>query len=138
MCPTPCARDHIRAAVWSLSHVWLFATSWTVAHQAPLSMGFSRHEYWSGLPFPSLFQDQRSNPCLWHCRRFFTTEPPGKPQHQRTQHLIKAQWMFVDWLRNEGEKGIGGTQHKWGIEPPMRGTDCEEDSGQSCQVSQGG
>ena len=30
------------------------ATSWTVAHQAPLSMGFSREEYWSGLPFPSL------------------------------------------------------------------------------------
>ena len=31
----------------------LFATLWTVAHQAPLSMGFSRQEYWSGLPFPS-------------------------------------------------------------------------------------
>ena len=29
------------------------ATPWTVAHQAPLSMGFSRQEYWSGLPFPS-------------------------------------------------------------------------------------
>ena len=29
-----------------------FATLWTVAHQAPLSMGFARHEYWSGLPFP--------------------------------------------------------------------------------------
>ena len=37
----------------SLSHVGLFATPWTVAHQAPLSMGFSRQEYWSGLPFPS-------------------------------------------------------------------------------------
>ena len=34
------------------SHVRLFATLWTVAHQAPLSMGFSRQEYWSGLPFP--------------------------------------------------------------------------------------
>ena len=39
--------------VKSLSHVQLFATPWTVAHQAPLSMGFSRQEYWSGLPFPS-------------------------------------------------------------------------------------
>ena len=39
--------------VKSLSHVRLFATPWTVAHQAPWSMGFSRHEYWSGLPFPS-------------------------------------------------------------------------------------
>ena len=39
--------------VKSLSHVQLFATPWTEAHQAPLSMGFSRQEYWSGLPFPS-------------------------------------------------------------------------------------
>ena len=36
-----------------LNHVRLFATPWTVACQAPLSMGFSRQEYWSGLPFPS-------------------------------------------------------------------------------------
>ena len=36
-----------------LSPVRLFATSWTVAYQAPLSMGFSRQEYWSGLPFSS-------------------------------------------------------------------------------------
>ena len=39
--------------VKSLSHVQLFATPWTVAYQAPPSMGFSRQEYWSGLPFPS-------------------------------------------------------------------------------------
>ena len=36
-----------------LGRVGLFVTPWTVAHQAPLSMGFSRQEYWSGLPFPS-------------------------------------------------------------------------------------
>jgi len=36
----------------SLSHVQLFATPWTVAHQAPVSMVFSRQEYWNGLPFP--------------------------------------------------------------------------------------
>ena len=36
------------------SHIWLFVTPWTIAHQAPLSMGFSRHEYWSGLPCPPL------------------------------------------------------------------------------------
>ena len=35
------------------SRVWLCATPWTAAHQAPLSMGLSRQEYWSGLPFPS-------------------------------------------------------------------------------------
>ena len=36
-----------------LSRVQLLATPWTVAHQAPMSMAFSRQEYWSGLPFPS-------------------------------------------------------------------------------------
>ena len=36
----------------AFSRVQLFATPWTVAHQAPLSMGSSRQEYWSGLPFP--------------------------------------------------------------------------------------
>ena len=36
-----------------LSHVWLFVTPWTAAHQAPPSMGFSRQEYWSGVPLPS-------------------------------------------------------------------------------------
>ena len=36
----------------SLSHGWLFATLWTIACQVPLSMKFSRQEYWSGLPFP--------------------------------------------------------------------------------------
>ena len=39
--------------MWSLSHVQLFATPWTVASQASLSIEFSRQEYWSGLPFPS-------------------------------------------------------------------------------------
>ena len=39
--------------VKSLSHVWLFKTPWTVAYQIPPSMGFSRQEYWNGLPFPS-------------------------------------------------------------------------------------
>ena len=38
--------------VQSLSHVRLFVTPWTVAHQVSLSMGFSRQEYWSGLPCP--------------------------------------------------------------------------------------
>ena len=42
----------IKVKVKLLSRVQLFATLWTVAHKAPLSMGFSRQEYWSGLPFP--------------------------------------------------------------------------------------
>ena len=39
-------------ATWVLSHVWLFMTPWTVAHQTPLSMGFPRQEYWSRMPLP--------------------------------------------------------------------------------------
>ena len=41
------------SSVQPLSCVWLFVTPWTVAHQAPPSMGFPRQEYWNGLPFPS-------------------------------------------------------------------------------------
>ena len=49
-----CLCYHIlKVKVKSLSRVQLFATPWTVAHQAPPSMGFSRQECWSGLPFPS-------------------------------------------------------------------------------------
>ena len=44
---------NIKVKVKSLSHVRLFATLWTVAYQAPPTMGFSREEYWSGLPLPS-------------------------------------------------------------------------------------
>ena len=55
----------------SLSRVRLFATPWTVAYRAPPTMGFSRQEYWSGLPFPSpgIFPTQGLNPGLLHCRR---------------------------------------------------------------------
>ena len=61
------------------SHTPLFVTSWTVAHQAPLSMGFSRQEYWSALPcpppgeFPNLGMEPVSlmSPSL--AGRFFTT-----------------------------------------------------------------
>ena len=42
-----------KVKVKSLSHVWLLVTPWIAAYQAPLSMGFSRQEYWSGLPSPS-------------------------------------------------------------------------------------
>ena len=42
-----------KVKVKSLSRVWLLATPWTAAYQAPLSVGFSRQEYWSGVPLPS-------------------------------------------------------------------------------------
>ena len=44
----------LKVKVKSLSHVWLFTTPWTAAYQAPPSLGFSRQEYWSGMPSPSL------------------------------------------------------------------------------------
>ena len=44
-----CCLFKVKVKVNSLSRVWLFATPWTVAYQAPLSVGFSRQEYWSGL-----------------------------------------------------------------------------------------
>ena len=54
-----------------LSHVRVFATTWTVPCQAPLIMGFSRQEYWNGLPFllQGIFPTQGSNPGLLHCRQ---------------------------------------------------------------------
>ena len=67
----------------------LFATPWTVAHQAPVSMEFSRQEYWSGLPFPSpgdLPDPERDQMCLGPfilAGRFFTTGGTweGQPTH---------------------------------------------------------
>ena len=67
----------------SLSLVRLFATPWTAANQAPLSMGFSRQEYWSGLPFPSsgdLLDPgiELRSPALQ--ADALLSEPPGKPK----------------------------------------------------------
>ena len=81
--------------VQSLSHVHLFVTAWTVAHQALMSMGFHRQEYWSGLPFPTpkdlpdpgTESASLTSPAL--ADRFFTTEPPGKPHLRcRTEKTI--------------------------------------------------
>ena len=66
----------------SLSCVQLFVTLWTVAHQAPLSMGFSRQEYWSGLPFPSAgdLPDPGIEPRSPTLQAdALTSEPSGKP-----------------------------------------------------------
>ena len=68
--------------VKSLSCVQLFATPWTVTYQAPWSMGFSRQEYWSGLPF--LSPGDLPNPGIEPGSPALQTdalpsEPPGKP-----------------------------------------------------------
>ena len=68
--------------VKSLSCVQLFVTPWTVAYQAPLSMEFSRQEYWRGLPFPSPgdLPNPRMEPGSPTLQAdTLPSEPPGKP-----------------------------------------------------------
>ena len=78
-----------------------FVTPWTVAHQAPPSIGFPRQESWSGLPFPSPgdLPDpgiEPASPAL--AGGFFTTEPPGKPLGQPhslpKEHDLRALMTF--------------------------------------------
>ena len=74
----------VKVKVKSLSGIRLFATLWTIAHQAPPSVGFSRQEYWSGLPFPS--PGNLPNPGIEPRSAAMqagtlTSDPPGKP-HQ--------------------------------------------------------
>ena len=73
------------------SRVWLFATAWTVARQAPLSMGFSRQECWGGQPFAS--PGDLPNPGIEPASPAFTdgsftAEPPGEPRFILTCHLL--------------------------------------------------
>ena len=87
MCVCVCV--HVVVAVQLPSCVSLFATPRTAAFQGPLSMGFSRQEYWSGLPFPSPgdLPDPGivpMSPAL--AGGFFTTETPGKPGGLYTIH----------------------------------------------------
>ena len=79
---------------WSLSHVRLFATPWIVAHQAPLSMEFSRQEYWSSLLFPSPgdipdLESKPRSPALQ--ADSLLSEPPGK-------HCSLYFWVFCRYF----------------------------------------
>ena len=87
----------------SLSRVWLFVTLWTVAYQASASMGFSRQEYWSGLPFPSPGDlpdpgiEPRS-PALQ--ADALTPEPPGKFYSSHVwmwESDCKESWALRNW-----------------------------------------
>ena len=88
----------MKVKVKLLSRVQLFATPWTVAYQAPPSMGFSRQEYWSGLPFPSPGDlpypgiEPRSPAFQANA---LTSEPPGKPM----ENMICFQF-FVNRLQS--------------------------------------
>ena len=102
VCVCVCARAHAQ----SLNCVWPFAIPWTVVHQAPLSMGFSRQEYWNGLPFPPPrdLPNPRKEPKYSMspelAGRFFTTEPPVlksfRPWVKQTYVWISAP-PLTDW-----------------------------------------
>ena len=95
----------MKVKVESLSRVRLFVTSWTVAHQAPLSMGFSRQEYWSGLPFPSP-EDlpdpgiEPRSPALQ--ADALTSEPQGSPQGKAKYSTILISTYVVPTMLKDG------------------------------------
>ena len=93
--PMCCDQDLVSMLSHSVNHVQLFATLWTVAHQAPLSMRFSRPEYWSGVPFPP--PGDLPDPgilCLLHC--FLPLALPGKPVlSPRPLHCFHFFFLFI-------------------------------------------
>ena len=106
--------------VKSLSHVQLFATPWTVAYQAPLSMGFSRQEYWSGLPFPS--PGDLPNPGIEPEFPAFqadalTSEPPGK--HKGEAISVGVCLTLSKYQHAEGEREHEVTQSYLTLCDPM-------------------
>ena len=69
-----------KVKVKSLSPIWLFATPWTAAYQAPPSMGFSRQEYWSGVPLVLPYINMNP-PQVYTCSPSWTPLPPPSPYH---------------------------------------------------------
>ena len=89
--------------VKSFSRVRLFATSWTAAYQAPPSMGFSRQEYWSGVPLPSPSHPYLSKMSLaiyhlHHTEIFFTLSCTHVSiKSRKTKHRIEFYWFRGEW-----------------------------------------
>ena len=84
-----CACVHTCMHAQLLSPVWLFAAPWPVAHQAPLSMGFPRQEYWSGLSFPSPEETPHGKPISF----YKNTNSIMKPS---TSYMIYRIFMYVN------------------------------------------
>ena len=83
---------------YPLSRVWLFTTQWTVAHQAPLSMGSSRQEYWSKLATPfsrvsSWLRDRNQSPAVQADP--LLTEPPGKSKKSNSWKQMRNPWILI-------------------------------------------
>ena len=90
----------VKVKVKSLSHVWLFETPWTVTHQAPPPMEFSRQEYWSGLPFPSPrdLSDpgiEPRSPTSW--ADALMSEPPGNQEMNMKGFLFIIIIIFLNF-----------------------------------------
>ena len=104
---------HTQGMLSHFSRVWLFSTFRTVARQAPLSMGFSRQEYWSGVHFllQGIFPTQGLNLHLWHCRRILGRWATGEAPIASTPPLYLS-WRVdhpsVPWscLTTEGKSQI--------------------------------
>ena len=87
-----------------LGHVWLFVTPWTIAHQAPQSLGFSRQEYCSGLPFPT--PEDLPNPGIEPRSPTLQAdslpaESQGKPKNTGVDSLSLLQWIFLTQKLNQ-------------------------------------
>ena len=116
---------HALYCTCELSCVWLFAIPWTVAHQAPLSMGFLRQEYWSGLPFlspgdlpdpgieptsPALLVDSLPIVCHRESQMLYTwgwqtSSTEGQPINMLGFLLQEAKsWLYCSYLYNKKEK----------------------------------
>ena len=93
----------IETHVCGLSRIWLFATPWTVAHQAPLFMGFSRQEYWSGLssPSPGYLPNPVSNLHLLHCRQILYHWVTGEAL------IVTCAPLLIHWPRGSGRCNKG-------------------------------
>ena len=118
----------MRACVLShFRHVQLFAAPWTAAHQAPLSMGFSRQKYWSGLLHlpPGDLPDPGTDPCHLHLRHWqagsLPLAPPGKPplflvgkDHKQAFHSPRFYWESLkgNWW-SKGHRVTKVKQQRW-------------------------
>ena len=98
--------------------VQLFATPWTKAHQAPLSMKFPRQEYWRGLPFPSPgdLLTQGSNLCLLHCK-WIPYHWPTSEAHENPWNSPIANCVAEPALRHRFSNSKSSSQaaFMWGI-----------------------
>ena len=111
---TNCRKLFSSVAQWYPTLLWPL---WTIAHQAPLSMGFSRQEYWSGLPFPPPRDLPRPGikpvfPAL--AGVFFITVPPGEPKHFISSVKLKILIAIMEIVYWKGLKNY------WTVQPKKR------------------